>query len=146
MVHQSSAVINVLVEAIDARVVDRILDAADRIRREYGVAVRVDVANSIGFDPLVGFTHELTHEEGVYPLEEDYVVLNDGSRVKIWVRSTCSQESLEDALIRAVIKALASREGVGEEDIMHTKTHEDPRLFAAGEYVVSESIVPATAA
>jgi hypothetical protein len=118
-----------------------ILEISDKLREEYGLAVRVDMVSSVVMEPLAGWIHTLS-----YPLdplrldgaqeEEGYIILKDGSHVRVIITGACTEESLEKALVEAALQALArGNNGFESPDGSSDKLRSDPGSFASGEYI-----------
>jgi len=136
--------ITLIVEgAQDANSVRFLLEVADKIREEYGLAIRVDMTSNVAFEPLMGWVHMFPNPLGPLstsyssPGDTGYVILKDGSQVRVVIRGSCDKQNLERALVEAALQALAREEGDLEAfEESRNKLGSDPGSFAAGEYVV----------
>jgi hypothetical protein len=136
--------VSLIVEDVqDADSVRSILEISDKVREEYGLAVRVDTVSSVAMEPLTGWVHTLSRlldfsSVGDVRGEGGYVILRDGSHVRVIVTGACTEESLEKALVEAALQALAHSNTSEMEplDDNSDRLRGDPGSFASGEYVI----------
>jgi hypothetical protein len=136
-VRAPSGVIVVRVGDADEESVRKILEAADRVRNEFGISIRIDVASTLEFNPLFGWMHNITIADTVDLNEGSYVILRDGPSVDVvFVKEPQDEYEIEGALTEAAVAALSGGQ-IGSTGKSETPlARRDPDTFAAGEYVV----------
>ena len=120
--------------------VEKLIRVADRVRREYGIAVRVEVPSATYFDPLRGWVHNLTADE--LPSRgggQHFSVVRDGSTVEVTINDECREDELERALLEAALAIMSPKTAIDEANPVYPSHNRDPGSFASGEYLVELS-------
>jgi len=128
-----NSVIHVYVRnGADDGMIKRILDVAERVRREFAVSVRVDVEHTLVYDPVAGWTHRIG--EPACPDEYSYTILRDGSQIEVIVNPDLEESELEEALVRAAMMIMGAGV-VPQVEWPSAGSRRDPGSFTAGEHL-----------
>ena len=117
--------------------VEKVIKVADRVRREYGIAVRIEVPSTTYFDPLRGWVHNLAADKVPSPgVGSHFSIVRDGSSVEVRINDECKEDELERALLEAALAIMSPKTAMDEANPVYPSHNRDPGSFASGEYLL----------
>ncbi|MEB2836629.1 MAG: hypothetical protein GSR80_001800 [Desulfurococcales archaeon] len=121
--------------------VEKVIRAADKVRREYGIAVRVEVPSTTYFDPLRGWVHNLAVDEASGGRgAPHFSIIRDGAAVEVTISDECRDDELERALLEAALAIMSPKTASDDASHVYSSYNRDPGSFASGEYLIEIAV------